>query len=66
MTPVTRWFTETEEQELLDGPFRSKVHAVRAAAVHHKMYKYTPVIAEHIMDADSFAKLDEFNEYYAY
>lgn len=53
MSQERRWFTETDLGEILDGPFRKERDAIRAAAQHAKLYRYTPVVAFEDIDLGS-------------
>lgn len=39
-----RWYAETLEGEIIDGPFKSKQEADIASALHMKLYKYQPIV----------------------
>lgn len=50
MTLVKRWFLETEEGEILDGPFKNEASCDRELAVHVRLYKYVPIKIEREME----------------
>ena len=62
MSPVTRYFTETETGEEVDGPFKSLKLANAAAELHFRKYKYRPLVKDRVMDADTFMKTKPLNE----
>jgi hypothetical protein len=62
MSPVIRYFIETDEKEVIDGPFKEKDVAERAARLHEKRYRYKPVVVERDLDPESFVKPKKLSE----
>ncbi len=62
MTIVKRWFLETPEGDVIDGPFKKPEEAQKALDRHVKWYKYTPLLKEREMDSDTFTQAGERNE----
>jgi len=47
---VTRWFVRTLEGDLVDGPFRERRHADRAAADYRRYYRAESVLTQEPID----------------
>ena len=42
LVKVTRWFLKTNQNEIIDGPFRTKKQAEKERDRHDKLYHYRP------------------------
>lgn len=54
MRLVKRWFMETPEGDLLDGPFQTEQAMEQEFDRYVKTYKYVPVKVCRELDADQF------------
>ena len=61
MNLVKRWFMETAEGEVIDGPYKNEKEFDREFALYIKRYKYTPLKVERMLDADEFTPLENYD-----
>lgn len=58
---VKRWFMCTTEGDIIDGPYKDKAEFDRVLALHIKLYKYTPVVKEEMIDSSTFTKSESYD-----
>lgn len=63
MNMVKRWFMETPEGDILDGPYKDKKEFEKVFARYVKRYKYTPLKVCRDMDADQFIQPESYDDH---
>ena len=53
MPVVKRWFMETPDGDVVDGPFKKRPQLDAAFALYVKQYKYTPIVVEREIDVNA-------------
>jgi hypothetical protein len=43
---LLRWFLKTPDGDVIDGPFKTFLEAVKEKKLHEKTYKYKPVLVK--------------------
>jgi hypothetical protein len=61
MKLVKRWFMETPEGEIIDGPYRDRKEFYRAHDLYIKQYKYHPVVVVRLMDPSTFTQTELYD-----